>query len=332
MTFGFLLTVTAPRGQHLDSDKNKIDIEFPAPIGRVTLRSSPESVPFKDALELIFIGRALETLDAAKRAGEALKNTIRLAGADVHLAMDVGKEEHRTRVGPTVVSEIVKQGILVLGDVHGLQVYEEIGNPVVLSGRAELRMPRSLTSFVEALIARSGQAENVSEKRTLACDLYAESHFEASFKNRHLTLVTALEVLGERRERSGQARQLVEDFNDAIVQAAREGVNESERDELNSLLSGANDLRSESIGSAVRRLAASAAPMEGISPTRLVSKSYSARSDLVHTGMTNQNLTALLGPLTELVRYLATTDPESIARTRYRSVEEHAAEPDSTGL
>ena len=72
-------------------------------------------------------------------------------------------------------------------------------------------------------------------------------------------------------------------------------------------MGAANDLRSESISAAIRRLAESVPSSELIGaadPGDLARTSYDARSQLTHDGVTSHDLTALLGPLEALVRQL----------------------------
>jgi hypothetical protein len=313
MTFGFLLTVVTTHSEGLSSDETEAEIDLAVPIRHVTLRPRPRGAGFSGAQELDFIGHRYDTAEEAEEAGEALKNVIRLAAVDVGKAVDVGDEVTRSRFGPVVVEEAAKRGLLLLPDVHGLQVFEETGIPVVVSTRAELSAPAPLPSFIDALGARAPQAADVSAKHALACDLFARSRFESSQKSRHLTLVTALEVLSDRQARSGRAAQLVEEFQQAIKDA-REQADPTEVKQLESLASAANDLRSESISAAIHRLAASSSSTglkDNADLDELVRRSYRARSSLVHDGSTNQDLIALLGPLQELVRSLCATAPKT---------------------
>jgi hypothetical protein len=163
-----------------------------------------------------------------------------------------------------------------------------------------------LSTLTDALHSHAGESSDVTEKRALACDLFAQSRFESSPKSRHLTLVTALEVLSQRRKRSGRAAQLVEEFREEVKKALRE-ADPSEETQLKSLMGAVNDLRSESISAAIRRLAESVPPSDLIgdsNPGDLARTSYDARSQLTHDVVTSHDLTALLGPLEALVRQL----------------------------
>jgi hypothetical protein len=235
-----------------------------------------------------------------------LKNGVRLAAIDVGSAIDVGQDVAHGQPSQEVIEEFTKRGLQLLPEVHGLHVYEETGVPTVLMARAEGTPVTPLDTFTDALHTHTGESTNVTEKRALACDLFVQSRFESSPKSRHLTLVTALEVLSQRRKRSGRAAQLVEEFRETIKKALRES-DPAEKKELESLLGASNDLRSESISAAIRRLAESV-PSSGrignADPGDLVRTSYDARSQLTHDGVTSHSLTALFGPLEALVRQL----------------------------
>ena len=305
MGFGFRLSVLIAPGERLGSDERQVELELAAPIGRVRFRASPREGAAGEAEWLVFTGSGYGTLEAAEQAGRALKNAIRLAAVDAGEAIDVGND--LVRGGPTqvAVDAAAEHGVLLLPDVHGVQVYEETGIPRVLSLRGSSTVEVPFESFTAALRSRAQQPADMSEKQALACDLFAQSRFELSQRSRHLVLCTALEVLAERQGRSGRAAQLVEEFRKAIIRARDESTDDVERAQLDSLLSGASDLRRESIGSAVRRLSASVPTAEagGMDPADLAGKSYSVRSDLIHSGVTAQDL-APLGPLWGLVRYL----------------------------
>lgn len=272
--------------------------------------TSPPETAFRDAGQLIFAGRSFSSYEAAKLAGLTLKNAIRLAAVDVGKAIDVGRERWRTTPGQVMIDQMAQSGILLLPDVHGLLVYEETGEPRVLLVQANIMVSVPLESFTEALRSRTPEAATVSDKQVLACDLFAQSRFELSGGGRHLTLCTALEVLADRQERTGRAAELVEAFRQSIKTALEESSDELERTQLQSLLGGATDLRSESITAAIRRLAASVPPAEvgNTDPETLAKVGYGVRSQLIHTGTTEHDL-AKLHPLTELVRYLCRRPP-----------------------
>lgn len=304
MSFGFRLSVVIAHGC-LGSDENRVELELADPIGCVTLRPSPPGASFRDAEGLIFTGSGYGGLEAAARAGRALKNAVRLAGMDIRKAIDVGKDVVRSSFSQEFVDLVAQHGFLPLTNVHGLQVYEEIGTPRVLSMQGYGTVTAPFESFIGALESRAPEAANMSDKRALACDLFAQSRFELSQRSQLLTLCTALEVLAERRDRAGRAAELVEEFRRAIIKARTESTDADEWAQLTSLLSGVTDLRKESISAAVRHLSASVPSGEagGLDPAELARKGYSARSELIHSGATAQDLSAL-SSLWDVVKWL----------------------------
>lgn len=305
VTYGFRLTAVFSPRERLGSHEQTVEIDLGPPIGCVTLRAFPGG-SFREAGELLFSGRGYATHGEAEQAGRALKNVIRLAAVEVGKGLDVGQDTVRGRAGQVVIEDYAGRGLQLLPDVHGLQVYEEVAKPVVLLMRGEGTVVTPLDRFTGALRAQAEQAAGVTESRALACDLFVQSRFESSLKSRVLTLVTALEVLSERRERSGVAARLVEEFREAIKRAAGEADGE-ERRQLDSLLGAANDLRLESIGTAIRELAEPVPASELVGDrdgSGLARASYVARSQLTHDGVTSHDLVALFGPLQSLVRRL----------------------------
>jgi hypothetical protein len=291
-----------------------MDIDLGGEVGQVSMVAGPgQDATFRDAAEVFFFGRGYLSREEAERAGVLVRNVVRLASADSGLGLNVGRQDRaRNRPGQAVIDKMAAEGFLALPDVHGLQVYEETGTPAVIRVDATLAVRTPMAKFRARLADRVPDAADLDNDRAVACDLWAQSGFESSQVSALFSLVTALEVLGERREREGPAAELVEAFLEEIREAVPE-AGEKVRSQLNSLLSGAEGLQRESIGAAVRRLAESVPASEvgdGISPIELVRRSYKARSELIHKGATRMDLGALIGPLGLLVRYLCTRHPE----------------------
>jgi hypothetical protein len=165
VTYGFRLTVVLTHGERLKSDEREIHLDLAAPIGRVTLRSSPPETPFSEAGQLVFIGGPYESRKVADHAGRALKNAVQLAAVDARTGLDVGKDVVRTSPGQVVIDQHAENGILLLPEVHGLLVYEETGTPMVLAARADFTVQSPLGAFTAAIAIRVG-APILDEKRS----------------------------------------------------------------------------------------------------------------------------------------------------------------------
>jgi hypothetical protein len=319
-TWGFEFRAVLPDQQHLDSDEHEVEVDLGDPVGRVTMEARrgptpirpipPGPVALRDAKEIVFTGRGYASEEEAKRAGNQVGNAVRLAATQASVDLAIGSQKaprNRHAQPPDDKS-----------DVPGLSIRRDgMRARASLLGTAIVLTP--LPKFAEALRSWTVPGAMITPKRALACDLLAQSGFESSSESTHLTLVTALEVLGERRPRTGCAAELVDEFLNRI-DAATKKADKAERAALQSLRGGAEDLRNESIGAAVRRLAAPVAitwPGWDSSTTQLVTRSYSARSELVHGGQTTHDLGQLGGPLKLLVRNLCLQQP----------METEAAEP-----
>ena len=311
-TWGFEFRAVLPDHQRLDSDEHEVEVDLGDPVGRVTtearrgstaMRPIPAGpVALRDAKEIVFTGRDYASEEEAENAGSQVGNAVRLAAAQASVDLAIGSQKTpRTRHAQPPDDK---------PDVPGLSVHRD-GMRAGASLLATAIVLTPLPKFAEALRGWTAPGAMMTPKRALACDLLAQSGFESSPESTHLTLVTALEVLGERRPRTGRAAELVEEFLVRIDAATRE-ADKAEREALQSLRGGAKDLRNESIGAAVRRLAAPVAitwPGWDGSTTQLVTKSYSARSDLVHGGETTHDLRQLGGALKLLVRNLCLQQP-----------------------
>jgi hypothetical protein len=88
-------------------------VELADPIGCVTVRPAAS---FKEAEGLVFTVPGYGSLEAAERAGRALKNAVRLAAVDIGQAIDVGKDVVHSTFNQAVVDEAAQRGVLRLPD------------------------------------------------------------------------------------------------------------------------------------------------------------------------------------------------------------------------
>lgn len=308
MTYGFLLKITlSPYGRFQSEESNDQNITLPAPIGTIRYRGSPAGMSFSDASMMLFSGAGYQTRAEADTAGRALKNVVQLASIDAGIAIDTGRDDVLGGPGQVVVDAAAKQGVLLLPDVHGLQVFEETGQPASLSMTAHAVVTSPLRSFASALLIRSHQVKEIDAKHSLASQLHGLSRFEASQRNRLLTLVTALDVLSEKNLRGGISQEVASEILDIAKerfrQAKRSGHNEHELKQLESLISIVGSLKYQSIATSIKELAKDIdQDVLGIelSSDEIVGLAYRARNDLIHGGQTSVDLTQLLAPLERL--------------------------------
>nr|WP_275586256.1 HEPN domain-containing protein [Geodermatophilus normandii] len=248
-----------------------------------------------------FTGLGYSSEEAAQGAGQRLKDAVRAASAKHRVSIDVGNDVARGGASQYVKDKVAADGVLLLPDVHGLHTFEQTQDEVLtLRGSGTGQKVVQLDKILESARQFIASGKELSDRQQLAVDLFSQSRMESSLRSRHLTLVTALEVLSPRAPRTGRALQLVQNFQSqikaAIVEAQTEGGSDEEIGGLHSLSGAAQDMTEESIGGAIRRRveALGGTEAEGQANRSLAGKIYTARSQLGHTGRTSADLTQFL--------------------------------------
>jgi len=312
VSYGFFLKITlSPYGRFISDESADQVITLPAPIGTIRFRGSPKRTSFTEASALLFSGSGYENREDAEAAGKALKNIVQLASIDNGIAIDAGRDEIRGGPGPAVVDAAAGQGIQLLPDVHGLQVFEETGDPASISLNAHGFAGAPLGSLVNSLVIRSRIIQEVDPKHSLAGQLYGISRFESSQRSRLLTLVTALDVLSEKIIRSGISLEVASEILD-IVKTRQRNANQEDHDaqelaQLQSLVSIVGSLKYQSIAASIKRLAQEVDQSSlntTLSVDEIIGLAYKARNELIHGGETTVNLSQLLVPLERLTAEL----------------------------
>lgn len=321
MTYGLLLKVTLLPHERIQSDDSEgRTVSLPPPIGTVKLRGSPRGTAFSNAPALMFSGTGYPARADAEGAGRALKEAIQLASLDIGIALDTGLDVTMGGPAPAMIEAVAGQGIQLLPDVHGLQVFEETEHvPVSMSMSMQATVLSPLDSFINSLLIRTHNFKPLDDKRLLACRLYALSRFESSQRSRLLTLVTALDLLSETAPRTGIALEMV---NEALKmakarrrEAGRAKAPKDELAQIDALMSALGGLRNQSIASSIKRLAADVSPdieEYGRSPDQVVDEAYKARNELIHGGQTGVDLASLITPLEQLTIELCSGPPLSV--------------------
>src|SRR5262249_15750858 len=221
----------------------RIALPLPAPSPIVFL---PPPKKLGDERTVVIQGGGFTSAEEAHAAGVPVKRALMLAGVVLGVGIDVGNDEP--------VSWAARRGDGEPDDrlqpyVHGLQVVPEL-DPLLFGflflGRTVKRL--SLEQFEAAVSDGYPWGPALSKKQLLAAELYNESHFHRGGNARFLTLVTAVEALVERDYRSEASVVLLDRTIETI---ASSDVMDAEK---KALVSGIENLKRHSIGSASRRL------------------------------------------------------------------------------
>jgi hypothetical protein len=162
-------------------------------------------------------------------------------------------------------------------------VYEEDSEHpthfISVSGAPQVGKPTS--DFADYFLEAVDTDFRLTDKETLALELYGLSHFESAPRARLLTLVSAIETVIKDKPRSAQALEHVE----RLIQLTRNsGLPKSE---IDSMLGSLGRLKQESISSAGRAVVdefLGDKEYDGKHAKDFYQYCYNVRSELVHNG------------------------------------------------
>lgn len=321
MSFGFFLSVNLAPNKRFQSDESDAkEITLSEPIGLIRYRGSPRGTSFSDSAQLLFQGSGYPSRETAETAGRTLKDVVQLASIDTNIPIDVGLERIRSQPGRVIIDAVAEQGIQLLPDVHGLQVFEEAGNPASFSMNANFIVSSPLAAFANSLTIRSYVTDGLDDKHSLACQVYNLSNFESSQRSRLLALVTTLDVLSEKVLRAGVSLAIATEILDIVkakakdarrkakAKDARKGnYSQQELQQLDSLVSAIGELKYVSIATSIKKLARDIDQdvlSTPLTADKIVGLAYKARNELIHGGRTSVDLGQLLVPLERLTAEL----------------------------
>jgi hypothetical protein len=213
-----------------------------------------------------------------------VKNAVIWWGAKERVGVDVGKDTTDVVVTQTYIDRVRdEQGIRLLNELHGLQVYEddpELPTQVVWSS-VDAKLNKGIEVFEQSFREAVDLGLEFMDRETLAFELYGLSHFESAERARFLTLINAIESKSEPKARSPEAVKYVE----MLIELTRDsGLPDAE---IQSMLGNLHGLRRESISKTGRDLidrVLGSKEYSGKVAKTFFQHCYDVRSDLVHRG------------------------------------------------
>ena len=233
----------------------------------------------------------------------------------MRVGVDLGDDKPRGGASEYLKKRAMEErGIRLLNDPHGLVVYEEdTQHPTrftSMSGEPQVGKP--ISAFEDYFLEAVHMDLRLTDKETLAFELYGLSHFESAPRARFVTLISAVETISETKPRSAEALEHVE----RLIEFTRgSGLPPSE---INSILGHLSWLKRESISKAGRDFVdklLGSNEYNGKVAKDFFQHCYNIRSELVHSGKPPDdtvNLGLLVIRLDQLVADLL------IASTRHR--------------
>ena len=244
------------------------------------IRAFPNGRLIAEAVDLVLEGHGSPTFDEAKHAGNKAYDALLWAAAQARIGLRA-REERGTGGLNDHLRKALRQAenLQILDDTYGLMIYDEVVPTRFLSVHASAHVLRDPVPFIEAFRTAAVPGFEWTEQGRLAMEIYGLSYFEASLRARLLMLVTVLEILAPRRQRSAAEVEHIE----RLIKA----TDESNLDELSkkALRSALRDLRKESISSTLRKFVEVHVPgsrYAGLTPPQFINKCYNFRSSIVH--------------------------------------------------
>jgi Apea-like HEPN len=311
MSWGFQVLVQLPDTRRLSGEPQQT-WSLPAPVGDVRLVATSPAADLTESSELAFYGSGYPSGAEAGASGELFQNWLRVASALNNLGFDLGDGKLLSWLSDAMKESLIQdpanEGLLVTDDIHGLYIFEETGKPSRFGMRATLTVSQTSSKAYDITKEVASRGHVLSAGMALACDLVSLSEFEGSNRMKFLLIVTAMEALAERADRTGQPRQLIDEYIEEIGQRARS----VDGQDFKSLLSAMKDLRQESISGSIRRLTEFARPGDG-EARKFASRIYKCRSQLVHNGRTDESVDELFpiaeGLIHDMLRQLMLSSP-----------------------
>ena len=160
---------------------------------------------------LSLVGSGFENEETAYAVGKRALHTLLICGVEEKIGINVGYEKSSGGMTQQYLKKIEdKFGVKCKNSVPGLCVYEE-GTVFVTPFGSGIAL-KSVEGFINSFKKAFSKSCDLSEKETLAFELYNMSYFESTPRARFLTLVICIEVLCDQVKRNPESLDLVEQF------------------------------------------------------------------------------------------------------------------------
>lgn len=301
-SYKYRLTVTIPRRRLEDAiGADPIELSQQGHRIRMVVESSAdETRPDR----LILTAGGFETADQAWQFASSAQHALVWAGVVAGVPMLFGTKSP-TSNPPAMTDLLEEQHVVARWAVHGIDVFDEAeGTTVIISTEGRGHASASLKHFTDELSeALDGQRSRLDPRVSLAAEVFMAAQREKVGSGAFLGLVTCLEVLSTRQDRSPAELAAVES---AI--AAVDARFDKRDTRAHSLRSALVDLKRQSIGDAIADLAShirvgSESGVDNDDPRRFLKWCYNTRSLLVHQGKADgvPELTSRLSLLTRRI-------------------------------
>ena len=280
MAYSFRIRFILPDHMRVGIASEEYPLTPEGSIPKITLRSKKEGSLISDSTELVLRGDGYSSEEEALLAGEHTRDAITRVFARLRIGADFGDRAPKRVVTEAGLKMLEQQkGKRVLNDVHGLMTFESEPSPKFVGIEVKAVLTKGPEKFIQALQHSLNLRAQLKPEERVSFDLFGSSFFNPSPDARLVLLMIAVETLLKPEPRSSAVKQHV----DELIRLTKESTTLPE-DEKKSLLRSLEQLYTESIGKAGRKLAKKLGDRKylGHSPREFFSYCYNLRSWLVH--------------------------------------------------
>jgi hypothetical protein len=198
---------------------------------RVTMRSRKKGDLLNSSYWIVFTAARFSTIEAAAAFGIALQSGLAVVGSANGIPVDVGADNCATSMfGDVVKAAVAKTGGFLLDDVHGVDIYADLPNAIVIFGEATATTSFSPTRIIEPL-ERMGRGIEKLERRSLEAAFLMNAAHMAQHPVAMLTLaVAAVEMLASGEKWNAAQKEWIKSLRSHVAEDA--SLSGDEKNEL----------------------------------------------------------------------------------------------------
>jgi len=285
--FNFRVRFNLPDGFRINSEEEKIELICLDSGIKLTLASGQTGVPIKECPRSVVTGKGFGTFEDAQAIAEKVKRVLLFWSVKYRHGIDFGDGRQRSIATNAGLALLEKEhGCPLRNDIHGVDVFEHVENLKFVHFGMQATAQKHPKYLVETFQEEIDAERTVTPKQELACELYASSWFDVSYRSRFITLVTAVEALIEQHEHASEVADWVRSAKISLAQL-------SLPDAVAASIGGSLEwLRYQSISHAGRDLVKRLLPdtqFQGMGAERFFSQCYNLRSQILHNGALPQD-------------------------------------------
>jgi hypothetical protein len=246
-----------------------------------TLKSGEAETPIRANSHASIVAKNFPTEAAARAAGQACRDALLAWAISQRCGIDLGNDSARVVATAEYLALVGPSGVPVRNDIHGLDVFPAADKTAFARVEADATSLKDGAIFLEEMAKIMASPPKMSEKVSLAAELFTSSFLDPALRSRFIMLTSAVEVLLEPQQHDA----VVQDF---VIETVRRldslAIPKQTRDSLRGTL---NWLKQESISRAGQRLAAVLLETQKYAdqpPDVFFRDCYQIRSQLVHDG------------------------------------------------